>query len=107
MILPMMGFLLALIVMGIVAGLALLAIPQWRSFAGFALVPLLAGITSLCASWALGVGLEAAFNSDGAGGIGFFGGYALGGLLGAALGWAAAVRIKWRRQLTRAWSGPA
>jgi hypothetical protein len=107
MILPMMAFLFALIAIGSVAGLALSAIPQSRRFAGFALVPFLAGVTSLCASWGLAVGLEAAFSSDNAGGIGFFGGYMLGGLSGAALGWVAAVRIKRRHQLTSAWSGPA
>jgi len=88
-----MGFLFALIGVAFFAGVGLFVVPQSRPFAGLALVPLLAGVTSLCASWGLAVGLEAAFSSGNAGGVGFFGGYVIGGLSGAAVGWVAAVRI--------------
>jgi len=86
MILPMMGLLFAVFAAGIVGGIILCLVRFLRRFAPFALVPVLAAFGSLLFCWGLAVGLECLFASQQAGGIGFFGGYVLGGLLGAGVG---------------------
>lgn len=86
MILPMMGLLFAVFAAGIVGGIILCLVRPLRRLAPFALVPVLAAFGSLLLCLSLGVGLERLFVSQQAGGIGFFGGYVLGGLLGAGVG---------------------
>ena len=50
------------------------------------------GALALCCT--LAIGLEWVFNSQTAGGIGFFGGYAFGGIVGAWGGYRAAIWIR-------------
>lgn len=103
MIMPMMGFLFALFVAGAGLGGVLALVPAWRRWAPLALVPTLASIGSCAAAWSGAIGLEALMRSSSAGGAGFFGGYVLGALLGAAAGWWIARRrgawslSRWRR----------
>ena len=92
MILPMMSLLFTIFAAGTVGGIILCVVRSLRRFAPFALVPVLAAVGSLLFCWGLAVGLERLFVSQQAGGIGFFGGYVLGGLLGAGVGtWLALV----------------
>jgi hypothetical protein len=86
MFMPMMGFLFMLFFGGLIAGLFLWVITPLRRFTRFALVPILASLIAFVASLGLAVSLEAISGSDSLGGLGFFGGYTLGGLGGAGLG---------------------
>lgn len=86
MVLPMMGLLFTVFAAGVVGGMVLCLIRSLRRHAIFALVPVLAAVGSLLFCWGLAVGLERLFASQLAGGIGFFGGYVFGGLLGAGVG---------------------
>lgn len=110
MILPMMGFLFALILVG---GFALLIAtvnrisPPLRPqpllpYVGF--VCLFAGLGALLLSMGLGLIAEKVFRSHGLAGIGFFGGYVLGGCGGAALGF---IKASFRRSDFCAESSPA
>lgn len=92
MILPMMGLLFVIFTIGVLCAVCLFMVRPWRRFAPFAGVPILASIGALVLSWGLAVGLEQIFASQSAGGIGFFGGYALGAVVGAALGYWLALR---------------
>ena len=90
MILPMMGFLFVLFGIGAIGGF-IAALGGSTRLVFPTAVALLLGSTSSCAlSWGLAVGLESLFGSSDLGGIGFFGGYAggllLGGLGGIQLG---------------------
>ena len=97
MILPMMGFLFTLGGGGLLAAVVLAIVPAWRRWVPFALVPVLAAVGAFVSCWGLAVGLERLFASGQVGGIGFFGGYLCGGLLGAALGAWSAYRLIRRR----------
>jgi hypothetical protein len=84
MILPMMGALAALAVCGLFVGLAFCFSPILRGLAPYvAIGSVAAAIGALSCSWGSAVALESLFGST-AGGIGFFSGYMLGGLAGAA-----------------------
>jgi hypothetical protein len=95
MILPMMGFLFALAVVGVGWFVASSAIARFRFLRPFALVPLGAALLAFGLSWSMAISLEAAF-SEAAGGAGFFVGYVVGGLVGASLGWTVAQRVRHR-----------
>jgi len=82
----MMGLLFSVFAAGIMCGIILCVVRSWRRHAPFALVPILASVGSLTFCWGLAAGLERLFASQRVGGIGFFGGYVLGGLLGAGVG---------------------
>ncbi len=87
MLLPMFGFLLALIVVGGLASLVAVGDPRharWAPFIGF--VALFAGIGALFLSLGLAWLLGAIFRSETVAGVGLLGGYVVGGLGGAALG---------------------
>src|ERR1700730_11901751 len=96
MILPMMGFVFVLFVAGIISGILLYAIRSLRHLSPFACVPIIASLGALLFCWGLAVGLEHAFTSERIGGLGFFGGYALGGILGAWLGYRLALSLRAR-----------
>jgi len=96
MILPMMGFVFVLFVAGSIGGGFLYAFTPLRPFSPFALAPIAGAIGALVSSCVLAIALEAAFGSL-AGGLGFFGGYSCGGLVGAWLGYRRAIAI--RRQI--------
>jgi hypothetical protein len=86
MILPMMGLLFAIFAVGLLGAVVLLFVRPWRWLVPFALIPVLASVSSLLICWGLAFSLEHLFASQKAGGIGFFGGYVCGGLLGAGAG---------------------
>lgn len=91
----MMGMCLALCALGFGAGVVALFVPRLRRFSAFAfLLPLLSGIGALALAWGLAVFVEKVTGSSNAGGLGFFGGYAVGGLGGAVVGFVLARRIK-------------
>ncbi len=93
MILPMMGLLFSLFVIGIIGGVISLLLPPCRRFAPLVfLVPIFTSVAAFCCSCGLAIGLEKIFQSTAAGGIGFFGGYSLGGLVGGGLGLVLALR---------------
>jgi hypothetical protein len=96
MILPMMGFVFVLFVAGIIGGIVLYACSSLRHLSPFAFVPIVASLGALLLCWGLAVGLERAFASERAGGLGFFGGYALGGILGTWLGYRLALSLRAR-----------
>jgi hypothetical protein len=93
MILPMMGALFVLFVIGLFGGVILYVSKPFRRCAPFALVPAIAAIGALILSWTLALGLERALNSV-AGGYGFYGGYLLGSIFGAWLGYRFALSIQ-------------
>jgi hypothetical protein len=87
MLLPMFGFILALLVVGGLASLVAIGDPYHARLAlyvGF--VSLFAGVGALCLSlgfaWLIGI----IFHSETVGGVGFFVGYTVGGLGGAGYG---------------------
>jgi hypothetical protein len=87
MILPMYGFLLALIFIGGLASLVAVGDPRYArraSFIGF--VSLFAGLGALVLSLGLAWLLGAVFRSESMTGVGFLMGYVCGGLGGAAFG---------------------
>ena len=86
MILPMMGLLFMLFITGLALGAVLAFVPTWRSRAPLAIIPILASLGSCAGAWGGAIGLESLISSP-AGGAGFFGGYVLGGILGAGAGW--------------------
>lgn len=96
MILPMMGLLFAMFSVGALGVAFLFMKRSWRRLVPFAWVPVLASSGALILCWSLAVGLELLLASPRAGGIGFFAGYVLGGLLGAALGYWLALRFSGR-----------
>ena len=81
----MMGFLFMMFVAGLGLGAVLALVPSWRRRAPLALIPVLASLGSCAGAWGGAVGLEALISSR-AGGVGFFGGFMMGGLLGAGAG---------------------
>ena len=95
MILPMMGFLFALGAISVTWFVGCLVVRRLRTFAAFALVPASAAILSFIVCWGSAVLLET-FLGETVAGAAFFGGYALGGLLGALGGYLSAQRIRWR-----------
>jgi hypothetical protein len=101
MILPMMGLVFTLFVAGIIGGVAMYALRPLRHLSPFALVPIIGSLGALLLCWGLAVGLERAFTSERAGGLGFFGGYAFGGLLGAWLGYRLALSLRARMFVNR------
>lgn len=95
MILPMMGFLFALMGVGGIISLAAVVDPHHRRAApyiGFTLF--FAGLIAFCLSMGLGLILEMEMGLKMPGGVAFFGGYVLGGLGGALLGLFLASRHK-------------
>ena len=97
MMLPMMGFLFTLIVVGALASLVAAADPHAKlaPFLGFPL--LFAGLAALCLSMGLGVLGQYADHTFGTvifAGLGFLAGYTLGGLGGALLGLRKALQRK-------------
>ena len=97
MLLPMFGFLLALIVVGGLASLVAVGDPRharWAPFIGF--VGLFAGLGALFLSLSLAWLLGAIFRSETVAGVGLLGGYVVGGLGGAALGLEPALRRRRR-----------
>ncbi len=93
MILPMMGLLFVMFTAGALSAAFLFIRRPWRRFIPFVWVPILASTGALVLCWALALGLEQLFASSRAGGVGFFAGYILGGLLGGGLGYWRAQRL--------------
>ncbi|HTV85045.1 MAG TPA: hypothetical protein VME63_06555 [Dyella sp.] len=79
MILPMMGLLFVAFAAAPLGAAMLYFVHPRRRLLPLALIPALAAVGSLLFCWGLAVGLERFFASQQAGGIGFFGGYVLGG----------------------------
>ena len=95
MLLPMMGFLFLLIIAGVFAGVVCLLFRRLRSWALFvALPPILGGAFSFALCWGLAFSIERLLHSERWAGIGFFGGYAGGGLLGAGIGLLLALKVR-------------
>jgi hypothetical protein len=97
MMMPMVGFLFALIVVGGLASLIAKADPHARlaPFLGFPL--LFAGLAAFCLSMGLGTlgeYLDRTLGTHFLSGLGFLGGYTLGGLGGALLGLRKALKQK-------------
>ncbi len=93
--LPMMGFLFALIIVGGLVSLVATGDPHAKlaPFLGFPL--LFAGLAAFCLSLgfgAIGEYLDRMLETLTFGGLGFFGGYSLGGLGGAVLGLKKAIK---------------
>ena len=87
MLLPMFGFVLALLVVGALASLVAIGDPhQTRLALYIGFVSLFAGIGALCLSFGLAWLIGIIFRSETVGGMGFFVGYIIGGLGGAAFG---------------------
>jgi hypothetical protein len=101
MILPMMGFVLVLFVGGIISGVALYAFSSLRHLSPFAFVPIIASLCALVLCWGIAVGLDRAFASERISGLGFLGGYAVGGLLSAWLGYRFALWLRGRMVVHR------
>ena len=95
MILPMMGFLFALVAFAVLFAAVCFATPRLRPLAPFGLFPFAAAVVAFISCWGLAVGLEQHFGEN-AGGVGFFGGYVFGGLTGGVLGYVAALRVRAR-----------
>lgn len=101
MLLPMFGFILALIVTGGLASLVAVGDPRHARralFIGF--VALFAGLGALLLSLGLAWLLGAIMHSDAAAGVGFLGGYVLGGIGGAAFGLKRALLRRRRLEVT-------
>ena len=87
MLLPMFGFILALIVVGSLASLVAVGDPQHARLAPYiGFTSLFAGIGALCLSFGLSLLLGYVLGSEWWSGLGFFSGYAIGLLGGAVLG---------------------
>lgn len=87
MLLPMMGFLFSLVVVGLLLGFVLFLIPRARRLALIVMLPLvLSGVFALLLSWGLSIGVESYLHSEYLAGIGFFTGYFGGGVLGLGIG---------------------
>jgi hypothetical protein len=87
MLLPMFGFILALLIVGGLASLVAFGDPHHARLAlyvGF--ISLFAGVGALLLSVALARLVGIIFRSETVGGAGFFVGYIIGGLGGAAFG---------------------
>jgi hypothetical protein len=93
MILPMMGLAFVLFLGGIVGGILLYSRKSLRHLSPFAVVPVAAGVGAVFLCSILAIVLERAFNSE-VGGIGFFAGYAFGGLFGAWFGYKYAISFR-------------
>jgi hypothetical protein len=74
----MMGLLFTLFLAGLGLGAVLALRPAWRSRAPLALIPMMASMGSCGGAWGGALSI---------GGVGFFGGYVVGGVLGASAGW--------------------
>lgn len=106
MLLPMMGFLFALMGIGGIISLVAVVDPHHRRSApyiGFTLF--FAGLIAFCLSMGLGLFFEMVLGMNNLSGIVFFGGYAVGGLGGTALGLFLASRHQ--RHLIKETSGDA
>jgi hypothetical protein len=87
MLLPMFGFIMALLVIGGLASLVAIADPHHAGLALFlGFVFLFAGIGAFCLSFWFAWLIEIIFRSPTVGGVVFFVGYIVGGLGGAAFG---------------------
>ena len=97
MLLPMMGILFLLIIVGVFAGVVCLLFRRLRSWALFvALPPVLAGAFSFALCWGLSLSIDRLFHSNRWAGVGFFGGYVVGGLLGGGIGLLLALKVRSR-----------
>jgi hypothetical protein len=93
MILPMFGLLIFLIVVGGLATLVAVGDPRHARFAPYlGFVFLFAGLGALLLSVGLALLGEVLLRSEALSMLGFFGGYAFGGLAGALLGFIRAVK---------------
>lgn len=87
MLMPMFGFILTLLVVGGLGALVAVGDPQNARLAPYiGFVALFAGIGALSLSLLLALIGEEILRSDTVAGLGFFGGYVLGGLGGAIFG---------------------
>ena len=93
--LPALVLLLLLFVAGLLSAPVLYLVPG-RRLAPYALVPIFGAVSALVSCVGLSIGLEQLFASQQAGGLGFIGGYLLGGLLGAGAGVRLAHRLTCR-----------
>src|ERR1700730_14586765 len=98
MVVPMMGFVVVLLAVGVLGGIILFTWKTLRHYSPFAPVAITGALGALILCWTLALGLERTFNSE-IGGAGFFGGYAVGGAVGAWLGYRVALllRARYRR----------
>ena len=93
MLLPLTGFLFALIVIGGLASLVAVGDPHHTRLAPYlGFISLLAGIGALCLSFGLAFLIGEVLHSEASSGWGFLGGYVTGGFGGAALGYKYASR---------------
>jgi hypothetical protein len=100
MLLPMMGLLFLLIICGVAGGTVFFIFRQLRVWAPFVLFPpILGGTLAFGMCWGLSLLAERLLNSKFWAGVGFFGGYIGGGLLGVGLGILIAFRLR-RRVVT-------
>ena len=105
MLLPMFGFILALIVVGGLASLVNVGDPHHARLAPYiGFISLFAGIGALCLSFGVALSLSYILGSERWSGLGFFGGYAVGLFGGAVFGfWRA---IEHRRKFEAAHEYP-
>jgi hypothetical protein len=97
MILPMFGLLMFLIVVGGLATLVAVGDPRHARLAPYlGFVFLFAGLGALLFSIGLALLGQVLLRSEALSALGFFGGYGLGGLAGAALGFTRAIRRRHR-----------
>lgn len=93
----MMGLLFTLFAVGLLGAVVLCIVPRWRWLAPLALIPVLGSVGAFALCWGLAISLEQLPNSAQLSGFGFFGGYVLGGLMGAGVGcWSAWLLIRSR-----------
>ncbi len=95
MLLPMMGLLFLIVIVGVCTGIVFILSRRLRPWAPFVAFPLIfAGTLSFGFCWGLSLLAERLLNSEVWAGVGFFGGYIGGGLLGCGLGVLLALRIR-------------
>jgi hypothetical protein len=97
MLFPMMGLLFVTVAVGVAAGIFFALVKPLRKWALFvALPPILGGLVSFASSWGLSLSLEQLLHSERWAGVGFFGGYVVGGLLGCGAGLLIALKTRRR-----------
>jgi hypothetical protein len=97
MLMPMFGFIFTLLVVGGLGMLVAIGDPQNARLAPYiGFIALFAGLGALLSSAVLALIGQALFRSETLAGLGFFGGYVLGGLGGAIFGLYCAIRRRLR-----------